>query len=315
MKKISLKIGIFEEANEFNLKIWETPSFLFLIMGGLTVISMLLTYIFARRFEEPAILIISEFVVTLVAITLGAFLVMGVSKMIIINRANKDFISMASHQIRSPLAGVKWSLKTLLDGDLGNVPPEQRNLLVKGYESNERMILLVSDLLNISWLEAEKFSYFYSYEDVRELIKEVISDLAHEAIQHKVELKFFEPKIKLPKVRIDRTKIKMVLQNIIDNAIKYNVEGGKVEIGLNFNKWRDYLEIIIKDTGMGISKNEQKRVFSRFFRASNALKQDKAIGTGLGLFLVKKIIDRHGGKIWFESKENKGTTFHFTLPI
>jgi two-component system sensor histidine kinase VicK len=116
----------------------------------------------------------------------------------------------------------------------------------------------------------------------------------------------------LPKIRFDSERIKLALQNLVDNAIAYTPSGGKVEVSLKRKK--NCVEVAVKDTGVGIPKEQASRVFSKFFRGSNVVKLDTE-GTGLGLYITKNIIEKHGGKIWFESKEGKGTTFYFTLPF
>lgn len=307
------KIGIFEEAKEFHLRIWETPSFLFLVMGTVTIVVMYVTYVFTERFGDPEIIIIGEVLITAIMLILGVLFVNGLSKMVIVNRANYDFLSLAAHQLRTPLTGVKWTLKAFLDGDFGTITPHQFTMLKRGYESNERMILLVADLLHIARIEAQHFSYDFSYEDISSLLDEVVEGLSFEAERKKVLVAFERPDTELPKVRIDKTKIIIVLQNIIDNAIKYNIPNGKVIIRLYPET--DGIVISIQDTGIGIPARDHEKIFTRFFRAENVIHTKTTVGSGLGLFLTKNIIDTHGGSIWFESEINKGTSFYIKLPI
>ncbi len=310
-----IRIGIFEEAREFHLKLWETPSFLFFLMGFFTILLMYITYELARRFGEPEIIIISETIVTITAFSIGFFFVNGISKMIIVNRANYDFISLATHELRTPLAGVKWSLRAALDGDFGELSPSQRNLLFESYESNERMILLVSDLLSISRIESGRFAYDFSYEDIIPIIQETARELAFEAQQKKVTIVPLLPEasVSFPRVRIDKVKIKLVFQNLITNAIRYNIPNGTVTISPGPTE-DGRVDVVITDTGIGIPQNEHEKIFSRFFRGKKVVEAGETVGSGLGLYLVKKIIDAHNGTIWFASEENKGTTFHIVLP-
>jgi len=229
-----------------------------------------------------------------------------------ISRMKTEFVAIAAHQLRTPLSAIKWSLHMVLDGDVGKVSSEQIEFLKKAYQSNERMIILINDLLNISRIEEGRFIYnreVYSLEKIIEDTNDLLIGLSKEK---KVKLIFKKPKKQLPKIKIDKEKITLVIQNLIDNGIRFNKIGGTVTISVKYDKI--FMYITIKDTGVGIPDLEQERIFTKFFRANNVVKLDVE-GSGLGLFICKNIVEAHGGKIWFESTENKGTTFIFTLPI
>ena len=224
-----------------------------------------------------------------------------------------EFVSIAAHQLRTPLSAIKWTLRMILDGDLGKVPKSQKEFLQKTYQSNERMIRLINDLLNVTRIEEGRFLYNVQNEDIIELTEKVIVPLK-ELAQHKsLKFDFKKPKQKIPKVKIDKEKISLAVQNLVDNAIHYT-QKGSIEVSIKFSQEKKEILFSVRDTGIGIPKSQRKRVFSRFFRAANAIKTETE-GTGLGLFIAKNIIEAHGGKIWFESEENKGTTFYFTLPV
>jgi len=229
-----------------------------------------------------------------------------------ISRMKTEFVAIVAHQLRTPLSAIKWSLHMVLDGDVGKVSSEQIEFLKKAYQSNERMILLINDLLNVNRIEEGRFIYnreVYSLEKIIEDTNDLLIGLSKEK---KVKLIFKKPKKQLPKIKIDKEKITLVIQNLIDNGIRYNKAGGKVTISLDFDKI--FVYVIIEDNGIGISNLQHDRIFSKFFRADNAVKSD-AEGTGLGLFICKNIIEAHGGKINFKSEKNKGTIFTFSLPI
>ncbi len=228
-----------------------------------------------------------------------------------ISRTKSEFISIAAHQLRTPLSAIKWIFRMLLDGDAGKVTKEQEDFLQKGYESNERIIQLVNDMLNVARIEDGRFGYEFYKVDIVELINRVIESYALKAEEKKIELTFSKPKDKINPLKIDPSRIELVLQNLVDNALKYTPEGGKIEVGLELLK--DYVQISVKDSGVGIPDGQEKRLFSKFFRGSNVIKMQTE-GTGLGLFITKNIVLRHGGKIWVKTKEGKGTTFYFTLP-
>jgi len=229
----------------------------------------------------------------------------------IIDKLKSEFISIAAHQLRTPLSAIKWVIKMVLDGDSGPLNKDQQQLLFKGYQSNERIINLVNDMLNVSRIEEGRFGYSFSDCDFREVLNIVIDSLDN-LIKGK-NIKFFLniPK-KMPKVHLDRQKMTLVLQNLLENAIKYTPEYGKIEITVEFSK--KFLKFKIKDNGVGIPEKDQGKLFSKFFRADNVVRMQTE-GSGLGLFIVKNVIKRHGGDLTFQSEEGKGTEFVFTLPI
>jgi PAS domain S-box-containing protein len=228
-----------------------------------------------------------------------------------IERAKSEFVSLAAHQLRTPLSAIKWALKMILEGELGEVTKEQREFLEKTYQSNERMIELINDLLNVAKIEEGGYIYKKVLVDLGEICQSILNSYQQEIEKKNLKVEFQRPK-KLPKLMADIEKISLAIQNLLENAIRYNHPGGEIKIELKPREGE--VEFIIKDTGIGIPKEEQKKIFTKFFRASNARKMESG-GSGLGLFITKNIIEAHGGKIWFESEEGKGTTFYFTLPI
>ncbi len=227
-----------------------------------------------------------------------------------IQKMKTDFVSIAAHQLRTPLSAIKWSIKMILDGEAGKITASQKKWLDKTYQSNERLIALVNDLLNVSHIEEGKFLYELQKSDLKEIVKTAL-DENEEAIKHK-ELKIsFKKELESFPVFVDQEKIRLAIQNLVNNAIHYTPPKGKIDLSLRSEDGQFFLSI--KDSGIGISKNDQKKVFERFFRGRNAIKM-RTSGTGLGLFITKNIIEAHQGKIWFESQLGKGTTFFLTLP-
>jgi len=228
-----------------------------------------------------------------------------------VDRMKSDFISIVAHQLRTPLSAVKWAVGMVLDEDAGKINPEQANFLRKGYESNERMIILVNDMLNVSRIEEGRFGFVFSKSSFQEVLNDVIADT--EGLIAKKHLKItLDKEDRLPELYMDREKIKLAFQNILDNAIKYTSDYG--EIGISLKISNSGFEVRVRDSGMGIPKKDQKRIFSKFFRSANVVKMETE-GSGLGLFIVKNIIDKHGGRISIASEENKGTEVMFTLPL
>lgn len=230
----------------------------------------------------------------------------------LVEKLKTEFVSLAAHQLRTPLSAIKWTLRMLLDGDIGEISKDQREILEKTYKSNERMIKLINDLLNVTRIEEGRFLYNIRVQDVIEILKNVSSPLKEEAQRKGLK---FELKIegKIPKTAIDGEKLSLVLQNLIENSIRYTLKG-KIEVSVKYLPDKKEIFFSVKDTGIGIPKDQQKRIFTKFFRAQQAQRLATA-GSGLGLFISKNIIEAHGGKIWFDSQEGKGTTFYFTLPV
>ena len=229
-----------------------------------------------------------------------------------IEKLKSEFVSLAAHQLRTPLSAIKWTMKMLLDGDLGQITKEQREYIEKTYRTNERLISLINDLLNVTRIEEGRYLYKLVLADIVPIVESTINLYGEEIKRKKLKLKFEKPKEALPQLKVDTEKISLVIQNLIENAVRYTLEGGEIKVCLK--KKENEVEFSVKDTGIGIPKKEQPRVFTKFFRSSSAMKMDTE-GTGLGLFITKNIVEAHGGKIWFESEEGKGTTFYFTLPI
>ncbi len=218
-----------------------------------------------------------------------------------------EFISMASHQLRTPLTSVKGYLSMVLEGDAGKVPENQKQLLNQAYISAQRMVYLIADLLNVSRLKTGKFIIDATPTDLVEMVESEISQLSEVAKSRKISLEFNQPK-EFPLLSLDETKTRQVVMNFIDNAIYYTPSGGKIKVELKTDRYHAYF--LVKDNGLGVPKDEQPHLFTKFYRAKNAQKA-RPDGTGLGLFMAKKVISEQGGSILFESTEGKGSTFGF----
>lgn len=235
-----------------------------------------------------------------------------ISREELIQRIKSEFVSIAAHQLRTPLSAIKWTLKLLLDGDAGRLTGAQEDFIQKGYMINERMIKLVNDLLSAARIEEGRFGYEFKDTDFTAVTENLVSSFGPLALEKKVELFFKKPARPLPLIYADPEKLALALSNLIDNALKYTPEGGKVKVELRAEK--DFAVCSISDSGVGIPRDDQVRVFSKFFRASNVMRMETE-GTGLGLFIVRNIIKRHGGEVSFSSEEGQGSTFTFTLPL
>lgn len=245
---------------------------------------------------------------------LGGFLLMleDITKEKEIDKAKTEFVSLASHQLRTPLSTVNWYVEMLLAGDAGKLNEEQKKYLDEVYRSNQRMVGLVGALLNVSRLELGTFVVEPEPTDVLALARSVIDEQKPHIEEKKLKLTEKHAD-NLPLLNADPKLLSIVFQNILSNAVQYTPKGGKIEISLSLDDKKNIL-LKVSDTGYGIPKKQQDKIFTKLFRADNVQEKDTE-GTGLGLYIVKLIIDHSGGKIWFESEENRGTTFYVTLPL
>lgn len=227
-------------------------------------------------------------------------------------KVQDDFMTLTSHQLRTPLSGIKWLLELLQKSDVGNFSKKQRDYLEKINFSNERMIALVNDLLEVSRIDQGEQKLYLQPTDLVMVIRGLIKDKQKQIAQKKLQVTFVTEQEPFPLVITEVNKIKQALGNLLSNAITYTSSGGK--IGIDVKVKDKHVLGTISDTGVGIPKNEQKHVFDKFFRGTNVLPLEST-GTGLGLFITRSFIEASGGKIWFDSKQGEGTTFYFTLPI
>lgn len=230
----------------------------------------------------------------------------------VIEKMKTEFVSLAAHQLRTPLSAIKWSLGMLSDGDFGAVKKNQKEIIKRTISKNNALILLVNDLLNVAKIEEGRYVSRNERINIGEVIQSVISLYKDDAERKNISVKFKKPKEALSKIFADKEKIKLAIQNIFDNAIKYTPPGGKVSITLREENGE--IECEIKDSGIGIARSDRKNMFIKFFRGVNAVKTETS-GSGLGIYISKNIIEAHNGKIWFDSEVGKGTTFHIVFPV
>jgi signal transduction histidine kinase len=229
----------------------------------------------------------------------------------IIDKLKSEFVTVAAHQLRTPLSAVKWAIKLILDGDVGLITTEQHKLLQKGFQSNEQVINVINDMLNVSSIEEGRFEYNFGMSDFRILLKSVLESLEHQQKLKNIQIKS-DITDQLLDIYMDQEKISLVVQTLLENALNYSPEHGIIEITVKIINKR--LQFTIKDNGIGIPAKDQTKLFSKFFRAKNAMRI-KTEGTGLGLFISKNIINHHHGQITYLSDESKGTEFTVNLPI
>ena len=232
------------------------------------------------------------------------------SKLKVLDANKDDFISMASHQLRTPLTSVKGYVSMVLEGDVGKISDQQRKMLSQAFDSSQRMVYLISDLLNVSRLQTGKFVIERTDCDLSKIITEEIDLLEDTAKARDLKIYYKKP-ANFPILNIDEIKTRQVIMNFLDNAIYYTPPGGKITIELE--EKTSNVELRVIDTGIGVPASVSHHLFTKFYRAENA-KKARPDGTGLGLFMAKKVIIAQGGSIIFSTKENVGSTFGFSLP-
>jgi signal transduction histidine kinase len=320
-KKISEQVDISKVCHKYGLPLWQCPHFLFLVMGLVTMVVVVVSYILGIHYiENPqtislAILILTAFLFVITFVITKSF-----ERTAEANRLKTEFVGIVTHQLRSPLTSLRWAIESLVSGEFGQVEEKQLEYLKILQENNKRMGELVDNLITVSKLEDKKNTIKKDRISLTNLIKDSIFKFQPLIQSKEIEIKF-NPKEELIEIFSELSQIKLILENLIDNAIRYTpsqksavplMEKKKINIGLSKKGGNVYFEI--EDEGIGISREDQKYIFQNFFRAGN-VKEAQPYGTGLGLFIVKKIINNLGGKIGFRSEEGKGSTFWFILPL
>lgn len=302
----------FQNCKEYHLGLWQCPTFLFVIMGVINMCAMIGIYIVVRSYDSPELVVISVSGVSILIFIVGASVISGVEQMAKANNAKSEFVSIASHQLKAPLSGMRWSMDVLLTKKVGDLSPKQEEYLKDIQENTSRMIRLVNDLLDVSRIESGKMSLKMEEVSLCEIVEGIIKELGSFALANNVEIKFNRDLSKTCIIKTDPIRIKLVIQNFIDNAIKYTGNRkGVVEVTLRNEGDRIYCGV--RDNGIGIPKEERKHIFDKFFRGGGIVKT-QTIGTGLGLYIAKAAVESSGGKIGFDTKVGKGTTFWFTYP-
>lgn len=240
-----------------------------------------------------------------------------------IDALKTDFISLASHQLRTPLSTINWYLEMVLHGDAGEINEEQRKFISEAYKGSSRMVELVNALLNVARIEAGTFLVDPQPADLVQIARSVLDELKPQIDDKKQHVTL--EKQELPQIMLDQQLMRIIFQNLLTNSVKYTPEGGTVQISItilpkgsvvarNQVITEDHYLIIVKDSGIGIPQSDREHIFDKLYRASNVVSTDTE-GTGLGLYIMKSIIDQSNGYIWFDSEQNKGTTFYVSLPL
>ncbi|MCK4520746.1 HAMP domain-containing histidine kinase [Candidatus Parcubacteria bacterium] len=312
-KKISEQLNIFKQCKKYGLATWECPQFLFVVMGGIIVITAIGTYLIGTRyFDNPETVALIILGLSTVLFIISFVINHSLEKLAEASRMKSEFISIVSHQLRAPLTNLKWGIELIISEGIEDVKEENLLNFIKMLKENSaRMEELINDLLIVSRMEKDGIPEKKERTDLEKIVKKFVFEFKALADASNIKVKFDCQK-NLPMIYIDPSQIKLPIENFIDNAVRYTKKAGTVEVKLKQSQNNIYFEV--KDQGVGIPKEDQKYIFQKFFRASNALRYQTQ-GSGLGLFIAKSVIDKMGGKIGFKSYEGKSSTFWFKIPI
>ena len=293
------------------IELWQRPGFLFALMGVINIASMLSVYVAVSKYNSPELIIGSVSVVSILIFVIGGAVIKSVEKVTEVSKMKSEFVSIASHQLKAPLSGIRWSTDILLDDKSKMLNDKQEEYLKDIQDNTTRMIRLVNDLLDVSRIEFGKMNMNVQEVDLKKIAEDTIKELNSFAKANNAELKL-NINENIDKVKTDPVRIKLVIQNFIDNAIKY-IGSKKGLIKICLKNEGENIFCSVTDNGVGISKKEQKKIFDKFFRGSGIVKK-QTIGTGLGLYIAKAAIESSEGEVGFSSEEGKGSVFWFRLP-
>ncbi|MEI6588097.1 MAG: HAMP domain-containing sensor histidine kinase [Candidatus Moraniibacteriota bacterium] len=305
-------LNLKKQARDLGVKLWQTPGFLFIMLGVLSVVVMTATFYISKNYDSPEMLVVAECIVVIVILSIGNFVISLIEQMIRLNRMKSEFVSVASHQLRTPLSVIRWETELLLSKfRKESVSTKQRQSIENINALSGKMTKLVNDLLDVARIDQGRLIIKKVPVNIVEIIEEAVSG-ANAIIRIRNIEVVFRDKKKIPLVFGDPEKLRMVVENLLNNSIKYTTSHGKIEIKLL--KKGDFVIFSVKDNGVGIPLEQHGRVFDKFFRSDNVVKYQTE-GTGLGLYIAKNIIEQLNGKIWFDSVENLGSIFSFSVPV
>ncbi|NTU66925.1 MAG: HAMP domain-containing histidine kinase [Candidatus Moranbacteria bacterium] len=303
-------LNLKKQASDLGIKVWQTPGFLFIMMGVVAAIAMTGTYYMSKNYDDPQLLVIAESAVAITILIIGNVIVGIVEQVTNLNKAKSEFVSVASHQLRTPLSAIRWETELLLTKMKKGLTEKQISNIENIAEQSRKMARLVNDLLDVARIDQDRLILRHVSVDIGRISEEAVKSLAPILKAKGIGLAFSSSR-KSAKVLGDPEKIRMVIENLLGNASKYTINEGKIEVKVSQKDGS--VVFSVKDNGVGIPKEQQKRIFEKFFRSDNIVKYQTE-GTGLGLYIAKNVIEQLGGNIEFDSVEGLGTIFSFSLP-
>lgn len=312
LKEIISQLNVPGQCRKYDLPLWQCPQFLFLIMGAIIIASILIAYVVGSRYiEDPQIIALIVLFVAAILFIMASIIIRSFEKLAEVSRMKTEFVNIVSHQLRSPLSNLKWGVEFLMSGKSEKTAEKQQEYLQILKENTEKMEELISNLLIVSRIEQGEFFPKKEKISLDDLIEKAIKEAELFTLASNLKIEFKKKK-ELPQVNADPFQLKLAIDNLLNNAIRYSKKKESIEIKLE--EKNKTLRFEIRDNGVGIPKADQKHIFQKFFRSGNALKHETE-GSGLGLYIVKSILERSGGKVGFKSQEGQGSTFWFTLPL
>jgi len=310
-QRVSDEFNLRKQADELGISIWQTPSFLFIGMGIIIVAAMTGIYVVSTSYNSPEVVVVSESLVVVLLLIVGNSIIRTVEEVAKSNKMKSEFVSIASHQLKTPISELKWQVELLLSKFSTGLSEKQKEIINEVAHSGDKMGRLINDLLDVARIDQgqlalinEKMNFCTMVDDAVKNIQ-VIAKAADVDISVTCNLKKLE-------IVVDRRRIGVVLDNLISNAIKYIDGKGKVDVLVE--NIDGFAQFCIRDNGVGIPRSDQAGIFQKFFRSNNSIKNETD-GTGLGLYIAKNIVEQSGGKLWFKSIENVGSEFYFSLPL
>jgi signal transduction histidine kinase len=300
-----------KQADELGIKFWQTPSFLFIIMGFVITATIGGVYVVSTSYNSPEAVIFMELMLVALLLIIGNSIIKTVEEVAKSNKMKSEFVSIASHQLKTPISEMKWQLELLLSKFSEGLSPKQLEIFKEVEHSGEKMGRLINDLLDVARIDQGQLALSKEKMNFCEMVENAIDAQQSFAKGLNVDLKML-CNFKILEVYVDKRRISVVLDNLISNAIKYIDNNGKVEVIIE--NIDGFAQFCIRDNGVGIPASDQNNIFQKFFRSNNSIK-NQTDGTGLGLYIAKNIVEQSGGKLWFKSIENVGSEFYFSLPL
>lgn len=310
-RRIANEFNIKKQAENLGVSVWQAPSLMFIMMGVVSISSMLILYYLLRDNRSVEVLIITEALTVVIIFALGSVVIRNFEVVAQANKMKSEFVSIASHQLKTPLSKVSWAAELLLLKHKEGLNKEQEKIIDRIVDANDEMSRLVKDLLDVARIDQGNLFLAHENVDLKSIVGEVVKNNQELA-------KTFGAKInviidgEIPAFMGDKRRMSIAVDNLVSNAIKYTESDGFVEVTLRVEK--NKIVCCVKDNGVGIPEDQQSSIFEKFFRSENAVKL-RTSGTGLGLYIAKNTIDQSGGEMWFKSIEHIGSLFCFSFPV